>query len=214
MSEETLIAGLDSRLDRYEWNALKAILYETLDQSKNRQVYEWVRRRASLEGHAILHYVSCRSILKEHRLLLPSEFERALVESIFFLLRVAEDAIAARQVNGFTRQAELFAIFHGKVRRWLLPFESRVVTPPQETGWFAKPAVRWPGVGEVYNAWPSVDRVVGLLKDECQAKRVDTHVKSNWSWCAYCSYEWIDTIHFGDIPSEIAATYLTNLQAA
>jgi len=96
-------------------------------------VYEWVTNKAKTEGHAILHYISVRAMIKEHRLFLPSQFERTLVESIMFLVRVAEDAIAARQVNGFTGAAELFSIFHNKVHRWLVPFESRVVAPPQES---------------------------------------------------------------------------------
>lgn len=65
-------------------------------------------------------------------------------------------------------------------------------------------------MGEVYNAWPSVERIVHMLKDECK----EMHVQSHWSWCAYCSGEWVDTITFGDIPSEIVATYSTNLPAA
>lgn len=151
----------------------------------------------------------------------PGEFEVQLSEAIFFLLRVAEDCVAARQVNGFTKQTDLFTIFHAKIRKWLVPFESRVGAPPDDgsSRWLQSllkaPAPKeWPGVGEVFNAWPTVGKIVANLRALCQARPVATHVKSHWAWCQFASLEWIDTIHFGDMPLEIIGTYETNLAAA
>jgi hypothetical protein len=152
MSEESLIETLNKRLASHEYASLKAFLYESVDNAKNRQVFEWIHTKFAEQGHCLLMYMIVRNALKQPILYLPQSFDNHLAFSIFFLIRVAEDCVAARQVNGFTRSTEVFSLFSQKIRKWLIPFESRIVTAPQEqSSWWIVPGRRsnsdWPGVG-------------------------------------------------------------------
>jgi hypothetical protein len=214
--------ALDTTLARGQLTMLKHVLYDACDNAKNRQVFDWIESKGAREGHCILLYMSIRNKLKSHPLYVPLEFERVLVQALFCLVRIAEDCVAARHVNGFVKQAELFGIFLDKVRKWLLPFESRVIVNPAESSpsWMAslglakQPTAEWPGLGEVYNSWPTVARTIALLREFCEQHPVESHVRSHWGWCQYTSLEWLETIHFGDIPKEIVDTFTTNERAA
>lgn len=164
----TLLSALDAKLEQGNWSALKTLLYEACDVTRHRAVYEWVVAKAQAEGHCLLQYLVVRNAFKQHALYTPAEFDARLAEALFFLVRVAEDCVAARRVNGFTRAPDLFSLFHGKLRRWLVPYEASVgAVPAKEGSWIsaalgraAAPEGEWPGVGEVFNAWPPVSKVV------------------------------------------------------
>lgn len=131
---------------------LKHILYDACDVSKNRNIFAWIEQKARDEGHCILLYLLVRNKIKSHPLYSPREFEQVLTLILYFFLRLAEDCVAARHVNGFVKSHELFAIFLDKVRKWLIPFESRVVVMPETQGsWMSlikqSTPVEWPNVG-------------------------------------------------------------------